>query len=443
MGGRLTRRSRVEPHESDLLKLSIVSLLLVACASRTPVSPAVGPQDEVVSGFEEDWADFREIVTDYYAYRDRPGFDAQAWLDLHEVAALSARTPIAFADQLQSVARRFHDPHFNAGPYDDDDYSVVPTGTDLYGVFDADGAVVVDVMLGGAADVAGVRPGWRIVRIDDLSPDAAARRPFPKAPELDVPTLEYGLQLALSGKRHQTRVVAFTKPDGTKVELELAATYGAVDATREGPVVTARRVDTVGVIRLNNSLGNDDTIAAFDAAIEEQAATTALILDLRGTPSGGNTTIARSILGHFVDEPLPYQVHEFPVDLRLHGVERRAVEYVLPRGYRYTKPVVVLCGRWSGSMGEGLVIGMDAIGADAVFGSEMADLLGGLHVFRLEQSQAFVEIGVESLFHVDGTPREDFVPAHLVSPADRAADGSDAALTAALEWLSSREAESP
>ena len=41
---------------------------------------------------------------------------------------------------------------------------------------------------------------------------------------------------------------------------------------------------------------------------------------------------------------------------------------------------------------------------------EMAGLLGAIYDYKLEQSGLTIKFPVERLFHVDGTPREAFVP---------------------------------
>ena len=93
---------------------------------------------------------------------------------------------------------------------------------------------------------------------------------------------------------------------------------------------------------------------------------------------GGNTDVARSVIGHFLTEPQPYQVHEIPAVERATGVPRRFVEVALPRAPHYGGPVAVLGGRWTGSMGEGLVVGLDAAAGAVTVGSDMGDLLGAL-----------------------------------------------------------------
>jgi hypothetical protein len=128
------------------------------------------------------------------------------------------------------------------------------------------------------------------------------------------------------------------------------------------------------------------------------------------TPSGGNSTVARGILGRFVGELSPYQRHELVAEARRTGVRRHWVEYVAPRSPRIPVPVVVLVGPWTGSMGEGLAIGFEAAAGAVVVGRPMAKLAGALDELELPYSRIVVRLPTEQLFHVDGTPREAFVP---------------------------------
>jgi carboxyl-terminal processing protease len=161
--------------------------------------------------------------------------------------------------------------------------------------------------------------------------------------------------------------------------------------------------------------------ALLAALTQAQASSTGLVLDFRNTPSGGNTTVARGIMGHFVQVEKPYQVHVVPSEERRYGVPRKFVEYVLPLAPYYAGKVVVLGGHWTGSMGEGLLVGFAALGVPTA-GSELADLLGALFNEQLTLSDAKVDLGEEQLLQVNGQPREDFVPARAYAAGDGPVD---------------------
>jgi C-terminal processing protease CtpA/Prc len=158
-------------------------------------------------------------------------------------------------------------------------------------------------------------------------------------------------------------------------------------------------------------------------------------MDLRDTPSGGNSSVARGLMGRLVTTQRPYQRHEYPAEYRDSGVQRIWVEYVAPRGMPVTVPVIVLVGGWTGSMGEGLAIGLhSAIGAP-VWGRPMAHLQGALGETQLAHSGIAVRVPNEKLFTVDGSPREAFVPEAVALTAETAE--ADPLLSAAVAALAS------
>ena len=164
------------------------------------------------------------------------------------------------------------------------------------------------------------------------------------------------------------------------------------------------------VIRVNNSLGDQATIAAFDAAMARLPRSAPLVIDLTDTPSGGNTSVARAMLGWFVDRPRGYQIHRLPAEERQTGIPRQWIEQVLPRpANRIARLPIIRVGRWTGSMGEGLAIGFAALGA-RVEGTRMAQLKGAVYDFALPSSGLVVKLPAERLYTVTGQPRETFVP---------------------------------
>jgi len=77
----------------------------------------------------------------------------------------------------------------------------------------------------------------------------------------------------------------------------------------------------------------------------------------------------------------------------------------------------VLVDRWTGSMGEGMAIGLDALHRAVVVGTAMAELRGGIAGVTLPHSGITVRFQNERLFHIDGTPRERWIPPIIVKPS--------------------------
>lgn len=380
------------------------------------------------------WHEFGELLRLDYSYFERPGVDGPRILAHFEPLARQTRDRAAFIALLKTVARNFADPHFNVGPGAAGDPGLVPTASDLFGEVLEGRALIRAVRGGSDAAAQGVPLGATVVAVDGHDPASriATLLGQPLA-ALSRAQARHGLNLALAGVRGQARQLVLRVGGGPPRMFRLKSPAEQARALTAAPPVVAERRGPVGLIRFNNSLGRDDARAHFTAALRGLLDTRALAIDLRQTPSGGNTTVARAILGHFTDREQPYQVHVVSGEQRRFGVPRKFIELVAPLEPHYGGRVFVLCGRWTGSMGEGLVIGFDALGHTSV-GSPMAHLLGALFHETLPASQAQVELGEEQLLHVNGAPREAFQPTIAVDPAEARLDG-DPAFDALLRAL--------
>ncbi len=383
--------------------------LTLACLSALLLIPSAARAAEDGTGerYARAFDDVVTLIEERYAYLAESRLDLVRVREIYGPMAQRAPDDEAFVRVLKDVVDEMHDHHAGAWPNAADDRRLVPSTTDLWADWNDDRAVITAVRAGSAAGEHGFRPGMVIESIDGTPVAEAVSREEPLATR--APTAwsrGWALRVALSGRIDApVRVVA-------------ADEHGRVDATfspgrfsrPRGPLHAERLPGGAGYIRFNNSLGNNETIHAFDAALDELRNAPGLILDLRDTPGGGNTTVARGVLGRLTSKKRVYQTHALPLELRAFGVERSWAEFVSPRGpFAYEGRVVVLVGRWTGSMGEGMTLGLDAFGA-TVIGGPMARLRGATSQYQLDEVEAWVSLPTETLFHADGTPREEYVP---------------------------------
>lgn len=364
------------------------------------------------------WASFEKLLNEEYGYFDRPGIDGNDILSAFAARAKAARSDKEFIDTLQLVSHNFADPHFIVGPFDADDWAIIPTSSDLFGTHDGTVFRIREVRADSDALAKGIRPGVAVLRIDGLTPRVAIEvitgRPFEK---LSPEQIGFAFNVALAGHRKRQRSLEI-REGGRRRTIMLAATSDQATRVQSGSLLDVERCGTIGIIRINNSLGDQALVAQFSHALATLADTTALLIDLRNTPSGGNTSFARGIMGHFVDHDRPYQTHVIPYESRVLGPTRKFTEFVAPYGIRYPGKVYAAGGHWTGSMGEGLMIGFDAIGATTV-GTDHAHLLGALHNETIDGSAAKVDLGTEQLFTVTGLPREAYRPQLYLAQAER------------------------
>lgn len=80
--------------------------------------------------------------------------------------------------------------------------------------------------------------------------------------------------------------------------------------------------------------------------------------------------------------------------------------------------MIVVVNRWTGSMVEGIAIGFDGMKRARIVGDRMAGLLGSIYSFTLPETKINFSIPVEKLFHINSTPRENFVPEFIVADSE-------------------------
>ena len=393
----------------------IVSLALVLLAPLL-----IGAGESPAPDYAADARSIERLVNEDYAYLDRFEGGRMPISDKLRAEADAVDSMDELVRYAERALSTLADHHAITGRSLADSWGLVPSYSDMWIEPRGDAFTITAVRQDSPAARADVRVGDRLVAVGAV-PIAQAVEMF--WTDLGLPVTEqragYAARVLAAGRRNAPRNLAFSR-NGQQRDVVLPNLYSVQQQDRE-PVElgiwlsgseTARngRVQQGDIIKFNDSLGDNATIAAFDDAMTKLRPGKRLIIDLTDTASGGNTSVARAILSWFVTRPTNYQMHSLPAEERQTGIARRWIEQVLPRpGKHHDGPVTVKVGRWTGSMGEGLALGFDAIGAK-VEGGPMTGLLGAVYDYKLEQSGMVIKFPVERLFHVDGTPREEFVP---------------------------------
>ena len=352
------------------------------------------------------------LIQDNYAYPERlPGktFTLTEPLKAEMDRVKDADTLLAFAERALLL---LVDHHAITGSSFDDSWGIVPSFADLW-IERRDGSYVITaVRENSPAAKAGIKTRETLTSVSKIGIDEAVTAFWADLGRTGTITDEeasFVARILVAGRRDRFRAITIAGRDGKLHEHSLPSLY---TLPYERNPVTASEQGGHLTIKINDSLNNEATIGAFDLAMTGLRAGLPVTIDVSNTPSGGNTVVARAIMGWFVTQPRFYQIHQSPGEERRTGIGRQWIEQVMPRsGGRYhSGPVTVRVSRWTGSMGEGLAIGMNALGA-RVEGGKMAQLLGAIEDFRLPNSGLIIKFPTEKLFGIDGTPREDFVGA--------------------------------
>jgi carboxyl-terminal processing protease len=378
--------------------------LLTAASLAAVVSARAHAEPARDTTFADDFDELWQTLGERYCYFVDKSVDWLAVRRLYRPKALAAGSQDEFADIVRLVCAELYDAHTHPAeqtpgtPYWPPwDILVEPVGA---------GAAVVAVYAGSAAEDAGIVPGDTIVAVNGDSMAAASARYMPRClVRADPAAARYAANVAAGGLRGQARRIVIQRNGTTRtVDLPLKH-YPSL------PDLEARVLPEGFGLIIIRSFAESALVAAFDTELARFAGAPGLIIDVRYN-GGGDTAVARPIMGRFITQKKSYALMRRRDG---QGLSAPWTEYVDPRGpFTYQKPVVVLCGHWSASMAEGFPMGMRDIGAATVVGTPMMGLGAAVYDIVLDRTGIRAQYSAEPVYDTSGVPRSAFRPDVIV-----------------------------
>ena len=392
--------------------------------------------------FADDFLEFWTDIKDNYAYFDKKHTDWEKVKTFYLPQAQNAKDKNELITIFENAIEELYDNHISLNTNLKSSTRLVPTGLDIWAKWINGKPIITEVRKGFSADKAGVKTGMEIISINDIPIEQAVNNRIGKCiNNADTEVKNYALRQLLAGNYLTQRVIVVKQNDKTSTMNLDKANGNLTDNYKYNSLLDFKTIDNnIGYIKFNNSLGHADVIQLFDSALVQLKNTKALIIDLRETPSGGNSIVARGIMSRFITTEMPYQKHILPNEEKDFAIKRSWFEIVSPRAlFIYKNLVVVLVNHWTSSMGEGIAIGFDAFGKAKIVGTKMAGLNGAINGFQSSKTKIPYSFPTEQLYHINGTPREIFTPKHLIDLTDQKyKDTEDPILTEGINIINDK-----
>lgn len=355
--------------------------------------------------YQKDFTEFWNIVNGNYAYLKKQNIDWNKVKETYQPQVDAIKDNDEFIKLLENVLNELYNGHSSLNTNLPSSNKLTPSGTDMYVENLNNRFIVQDLRKGFGAEQCGIKVGMEIVKFNDLEVLPQLKQFLPKYTKTyNEQMLQYAIDMLFAGTHNKPRKITTLENGSEKDYYPDKVTLPKNEKLIESKVIDGK----AGYIKINNCLYNYDLINEMDKAIDNFSSLKTIIIDLSETPSGGNTTVARAMMGRFINEKLPYQTHE--IDESQYETKQLWTEYVIPRKKMYTGKVIIMVGHWTGSMGEGIAIGFDAMNKGTVIGTKMAGLIGAIDGFKLTETHIGFQIPTEQLYHVNGTPRENYLP---------------------------------
>lgn len=355
------------------------------------VAPPAAPDSLGLATFDAAWS----LVHRRHWDTTYNGVD---WIALREELrprAAAATDREALRDVIRSMLARLRQSHFALIPREAAGGLTVPRNTDEENADDSTGGpgdagmelrligedfVVATVDSGGAADRAGVRPGWVIDSIEEVDLSAFRARMPTELRERNARLRATLVANALLGGTAGGAVTVHgrdTRNAAVTRALRRTPVVGAPVAFGNLPVIHVRFARaretfdgaTIGYIAFSSWM--PALMRPLDEAVDELRDADGIIIDLRGN-LGGVAGLVMGTAGHFLEERVSLGTMKTrQADLRFVANPRRATadgRRVMP----YAGPVAILTDELSASTSELFAGGMQSIGRARIFGDTTA-----------------------------------------------------------------------
>ncbi|MBK9127397.1 MAG: hypothetical protein IPM13_06315 [Phycisphaerales bacterium] len=299
-------------------------------------------------------------------------------------------------------------------------------------------ALVTAVMGGSPAEHAGVRPGWRIVRVNGrrVQPTIDQIRREYAGSTLEQLMLVRAIEAKLDGPVGQDVQVEFDPGEGPRRTLELRRVEPRGKLVQLGDMPPASvwfesrwLPGAIGYITFNIFLDPATIAEGFERAMTEFRTARGIVLDLRGNP-GGLGAMSMGVAGWFAP-----QANRPLGTMRTRGATINFA--VFPRPEPYNGPLAILVDGCTASTAEIVAGGLKDLKRARIFGERTAGAALPSIFTRLPNDDGF-QYAIADYVSADGGRLEgNGVEPDVVAAPTRAAllAGRDLALEAATAWI--------
>jgi C-terminal processing protease CtpA/Prc len=354
--------------------------------------------------YQKDFDEFWNDINQNYAYLNEQNIDWKKVKEIYQPQTEKISTNSEFLQLLEIVLNELYNGHSSLNTNLNSSNRIIPSEQDIYVERINNKFIITDLRKDFGAEKSGLKVAMEITKFNGKPIDEQLKKFLPKFTQSHNSKMyQFALDMLFAGTHN-------TKRDISVLENGTEKNYfpDEIKNTQSNYLLESKIINkNAAYIKINNSLGKNQLILDFDKSLDNFLTYKNLIIDLTETPSGGNTTVARAILGRFTDKTLPYQKHEFDEQ---YETKRVWTEFVTPRKKQFKGNVYILVGHWTGSMGEGIAIGFDGMKRAKIIGTKMAGLLGAISNFQMTETKIGYQFPTERLYQTNGTPREDYLP---------------------------------
>jgi len=247
--------------------------------------------------YQKDFYEFWSDINKHYAYLERQNIDWNKVKEIYSSQVEKVKNDNEFIQLLENTLNELYNGHSSLSTNLNTSNRIIPSWSDLRVEKNGNKYLIKDLRKGFGADLAGLKIGMQVTLFNGKAIDEQLKSFLPRFTDHYSPKMyQYALDMLFAGTHDKKRVI-------TVVENGERKTFEPVSYGNRNELLYYKIINgNTAYIKINNSLGNNNLIAEFDTALDSLISNKNLILDLTETPSGGNSTVARAIMGRFMTQ---------------------------------------------------------------------------------------------------------------------------------------------
>ena len=229
--------------------------------------------------------DLNEILTDIsenYIYLDEKNVDLDCIRKHYESQIESLRTEEETVLFFEYLLDEFYDSHLILSTNRNSSFRLF---SPIYIKVENGKAIISNIWQTQIQNIDQNLIGAEVKKINGLEFDKAIEK-FPTHcnDKKSIIVREWIANKILAGRYNEQRILSLKLTDNKNIEFDL----DKVKIIKNDGLLNTTTQNGIGIIRLNNSLGNNGLIKEFDKSLDLLDNTKGLIIDLRNTVDGGN-----------------------------------------------------------------------------------------------------------------------------------------------------------
>lgn len=300
-----------------------------------------------------------------------------------------------------------------------------------------DEAIVTEVEPDSPAANVGIKPGWRIVKVNgtDIGPVIKKVGESYKTATTKDLFLSRAVLGRFNGSAGEKVKTEFLDGRNQPMNIDVVLKAPRGKETKFGFLPTeyvwfeSRKIGNTGYVRFNMFMDPGRISTLFADAVQSCEKCDGFIIDLRGNP-GGIGGMSMGMAGWFIDRPNQ--------QLGVMKTKESELKFVItPRAVTYKGPLAILVDGSTGSTSEIFSEGLKDLGRARVFGTRSAGAALPSVFERLPNGDGF-QYAIANYISTGGKPLEGIgvIPDVEVKLTRKALlDGQDAVVDAAVDWI--------